>query len=65
MEPAVKVALMEAGEEVTKTALAQAVKVFKAYGEVKGGILATASNGLELLHKSFLEDLADKINPAD
>lgn len=62
-----KTALLEAGEEVTKTVLDQAVKIGEAaviaYPEKKW--LPQVVSGAKLLHEGFLKGLADRINPAD
>ncbi len=66
MDENVKSALLEAGEEVTKTALDQALKVARAYAaSTESTIDDGVVTAVEMLNNAFLKDLADKINPAD
>lgn len=64
MDAQVKTALLEAGEEITKAALEQSIKVAKAYAASSGNpVDDTVVAGIEMLYNAFLKDLADKINP--
>jgi hypothetical protein len=67
MDEGVKVALLEAGEETTKTALEQSLKVAKAYvaSTKDTSVDDSVVNGIQMLYDAFLADLADKINPHD
>jgi hypothetical protein len=66
MDEQVKSALLEAGEEVTKTALEQSLKVAGAYAaSSESTVDDTVVQGIQMLYNAFLKDLADKINPAD
>lgn len=64
MDEKVKESLLEAGEEVTKVALDQALKVAEAYAaSSESTVDDTIVAAVKLLHDTFLKDLADKINP--
>lgn len=66
MGPALKSALLEAAEEVTKLALDQGVKISQAYAQDKpSGFSLALAQGAKLANDAFLQELADKINPAD
>lgn len=66
MSEQTKLAALEAGEEVLKVALDQAVKVAEAFAadsesDVDNSIVA----GVKMLKTAFVDSLVEKINPAD
>ena len=64
--PKVKVALKEALEEGTKLVLNQTVKVLEAQTEdSQKPVWSTVVMGLKTINGAFLQELADRINPAD
>lgn len=66
MDEQVKAALLEAGEEITKTSLAQALLVAKAYAaSTESTIDDSVVAGVQMLNDAFLAGLVEKINPAD
>jgi hypothetical protein len=66
MDAKVKEALQEGGEEITKVALEQSLKIAEAYAaSTESSIDDGVVSAIKMLHDAFLKDLADKINPAD
>lgn len=66
MDEKVKTALLEAGEETTKVALEQCLKVAEAYAaSSESAVDDSVVAGVKMLYEGFVKDLADKINPAD
>lgn len=66
MDPKVKEALLEGGEELTKLGLEMSLKVAKAYAEsTESTVDDSVVAGVQMLYDAFLKDLVDKINPAD
>lgn len=66
MDASVKAALLEAGEEAAKLGLKQAVAIAKVYAaSTESAVDDTIVAAVEMLEKSFLADLLEKINPND
>lgn len=66
MEENLKAAVLEAGEELAKLGLKQAVAIAKVYAaNSESSVDDTIVAAVEMLEKSFLADLLEKINPND
>ena len=66
MDEKVKTSLLEAGEEVTKVALEQTLKVAEAYAaSTTSPVDDAVVSGVKMLYDAFVKDLAEKINPED
>lgn len=65
-EGKLKTALLEAGEELAKVALNQTVKIIEAQAEESKSVMwVSMASGAKTINNAFLQNLADKINPAD